>query len=67
LDEYQEAMAQLLKDQNFSELDCIADCARISKARFSGAASSATSGTQWDKDIWRTEARFSGNKFRAAH
>jgi hypothetical protein len=38
LDEYQEAIAQLLKDQKFSELDCIADSARISKARFSGAA-----------------------------
>jgi hypothetical protein len=38
LDEYQEAIAQLPKDQNFSELDCIADSARISKTRFSGAA-----------------------------
>ena len=24
-------------------------------------------GNQWDKDIWRTEAWFSANKFRAAH
>lgn len=38
LDEYQDAIAQLLKEQRFTDLDCIADAARSSKARFSGGA-----------------------------
>jgi hypothetical protein len=36
LDEYRDAVAQLLKQEKFAELDCIADAARASKARFSG-------------------------------
>ena len=33
---YQDAIAQLLKQEKFSELDCIAEQARAAKARFSG-------------------------------
>lgn len=38
LDEYRDAIAQLLKQENFAELDCLADAARIGKARFPGGA-----------------------------
>jgi hypothetical protein len=36
LEAYQNAIAQLLKNQSFDELDCIADAARTGKTRFSG-------------------------------
>jgi hypothetical protein len=36
LQEYQYAIADLLKHEQFKELDCIADSARSSKAKFSG-------------------------------
>ena len=36
LDEYRDAIAQLLKQEKFAELDCLADAARVSKARFPG-------------------------------
>jgi hypothetical protein len=36
LDEYRDAVAQLLKQEKFAELDCLADAARTSKARFPG-------------------------------
>ena len=38
LEKYKDAIAQLLKDKNFSELDCVADAARAGKTRFSGGA-----------------------------
>lgn len=38
LDEYEDAIAQLLKQEKFSELDCVADKARAGKSRFSGGA-----------------------------
>jgi len=38
LDEYREAMAQLLKQEKFEALDCLADAARAGKTRFSGGA-----------------------------
>ena len=38
LDEYRTAIAQLLKQEKFAELDCLADAARASKARFPGGA-----------------------------
>jgi hypothetical protein len=36
LDEYRTAIAQLLKQEKFAELDCLADAARAGKTRFSG-------------------------------
>jgi hypothetical protein len=39
LNNYHNAIAQLLKEERFQELDCIADWARSSKARFSGGTS----------------------------
>jgi hypothetical protein len=36
LDEYRNAIAGLLKREKFAELDCLADAARASKARFPG-------------------------------
>jgi hypothetical protein len=36
LDEYRDAIAQLLKQEKFSELDCLADAARTGKTRFPG-------------------------------
>jgi hypothetical protein len=36
LNNFDNAIAQLLKEERFEELDCIADWARSSKARFSG-------------------------------
>jgi hypothetical protein len=36
LDEYRDAIAQLLKQENFAELDNLADAARTGKTRFSG-------------------------------
>jgi hypothetical protein len=36
IDEYSDAIAQLLMQEKFSELDCMADAARIGKTRFSG-------------------------------
>lgn len=36
LDEYRDAIAQLLKQERFSDLDCVADAARTAKTRFSG-------------------------------
>jgi hypothetical protein len=33
---YQDAIAELLKQEQFDELDCLADAARASKAKFSG-------------------------------
>jgi hypothetical protein len=36
LEEYQHKIAALLQQERFSELDCLADSARASKARFSG-------------------------------
>lgn len=36
LDEYRNAVAQLLKQGDFAQLDCIADAARAGKTRFSG-------------------------------
>jgi hypothetical protein len=38
LNNYADAIAELLKQKRFAELDCIADSARSSKARFSGGA-----------------------------
>jgi hypothetical protein len=38
LEAYQDAVAQLLKQEQFSELDCLADAARAGKTRFSGGA-----------------------------
>jgi hypothetical protein len=38
LDEYYNAIAQLLKQEQFEELDCLADAARAGKTRFSGGA-----------------------------
>jgi hypothetical protein len=38
LDEYRNAIAQLLKQEQFAELDCLADAARTGKTRFSGGA-----------------------------
>jgi hypothetical protein len=36
LDEYADAIAQLLKRERFAEIDCLADSARATKAQFSG-------------------------------
>jgi len=36
LDEYRDAIAQLLKQEKFAELDCLADAARAGKTRFPG-------------------------------
>ena len=36
LDAYRDAIAELLKEKKFKDLDCLADAARTSKARFSG-------------------------------
>jgi hypothetical protein len=36
LDEYRDAVAQLLKHEKFGELDCLADAARAGKTRFPG-------------------------------
>jgi hypothetical protein len=36
LEEYRDAIAKLLKQEKFSELDCLADAARAGKTRFSG-------------------------------
>ncbi len=36
LDAYRDAIAELLKEKKFEDLDCLADAARTSKARFSG-------------------------------
>jgi hypothetical protein len=36
LDEYKDAIAQLLKQEKFSELDCLADAARTGKTKFPG-------------------------------
>jgi hypothetical protein len=36
LDEYRTAIAQLLKQEKFADLDCLADAARAGKTRFSG-------------------------------
>jgi hypothetical protein len=38
LDEYYNAISQLLKEEQFVELDCLADAARAGKTRFSGGA-----------------------------
>ena len=38
LDEYRDAVAQLLKQQKFGDLDCLADAARTGKTRFPGGA-----------------------------
>ena len=38
LDRYYNAIAQLLKEEQFVELDCLADAARAGKTRFSGGA-----------------------------
>jgi len=38
LEKYKDAIAQLLKQEKFADLDCIADAARKGKARFSGGA-----------------------------
>jgi hypothetical protein len=38
VEEYQLAIAQLLKQEKFAQLDCIADHIRTTKARFSGGA-----------------------------
>ena len=38
LDEYADAIARLLKQEKFSDLDCIADAERAGKSRFSGGA-----------------------------
>lgn len=38
LDEYRDAVAQLLKQEKFGELDCLADAARAGKTRFPGGA-----------------------------
>jgi len=38
LDEYQDAVAALLQQKKFDDLDCLADSARVTKARFSGGA-----------------------------
>jgi hypothetical protein len=38
LDEYRDAIAQLLKQGDFAQLDCLADAARAGKTRFSGGA-----------------------------
>jgi hypothetical protein len=38
LNNYADAIAELLRQKKFTELDCIADSARASKARFSGGA-----------------------------
>ena len=38
IEEYQYAIADLLKQEKFAELDCVANSARSSKARFSGGA-----------------------------
>jgi Domain of unknown function (DUF4034) len=36
LDDYHDAIAQMLKEKKFAQLDCLADSARATKARFSG-------------------------------
>ncbi len=38
LDEYRDAIAQLLKQEKFSELDCLADAARAGKTKFPGGS-----------------------------
>lgn len=38
LDNYYNAISRLLKEEQFTELDCVADAARASKTRFSGGA-----------------------------
>lgn len=38
LEAYQDAVAELLKQEQFDELDCLADAARAGKTRFSGGA-----------------------------
>ena len=38
VDEYQDALAQLLKQEKFTDLDCIADAARSGKTRFAGGS-----------------------------
>jgi hypothetical protein len=38
LDEYYNAIAKLLREEQFVELDCLADAARAGKTRFSGGA-----------------------------
>ena len=38
LDEYRDAIGQLLKQGEFAQLDCLADAARAGKTRFSGGA-----------------------------
>lgn len=38
LENYKDAIAQLLKDRNFAELECVADSARAGKTRLSGGA-----------------------------
>lgn len=38
LDNYRDAIAALLKQKKFKELDCVADAARVGKTRFSGGA-----------------------------
>jgi len=38
LDEYRDAIAGLLKQEKFAELDCLADAARAGKTRFPGGA-----------------------------
>jgi hypothetical protein len=38
LDNYRDAIAGLLKDKKFKELDCVANAARAGKTRFSGGA-----------------------------
>lgn len=55
VEEYQDAVAQLLKQEKFDELDCIADQARATKARFSGG-------------MWKLHAFYFGlNKPRPGH
>ena len=38
LDDYRDAIAQLLKPEKFADLDCLADAARAGKTRFSGGS-----------------------------
>ena len=38
LDRYRDAIAQLLKQEKFGDLDCVADAARAGKNRFAGGA-----------------------------
>src|ERR1700684_2706571 len=38
LDRYRDAIAQLLKQEKFGDLDCVADAARAGKTRFAGGA-----------------------------